>query len=105
MTTCVFCGNEATFVDEDSDLNTNLLPAMCYTCNQAFNSGFERGYIEGKRSTAGLMQMINQKQLFQLYRAMTGKSVYVQEITVPAMPEQRWQAARVRDYAFMQEVR
>ena len=49
--------------------------------------------------------MINQKQLFELYRAMTGKSVYVQDQEVPAMPEQKWQVSRVQEYAFMQEVR
>ena len=36
MTDCVFCGNEAVFVDGD--------PKMCYTCNEAWNSGFEYGY-------------------------------------------------------------
>jgi hypothetical protein len=48
--------------------------------------------------------MINQPALFQLYRAMTGKSVYVQENTVPAMPEQRYQVSRVQEYVFMQEI-
>jgi len=49
--------------------------------------------------------MINQKQLSELYRAMTGKSMYIQENAVPAMPEQRWQPARVQEYGFMDEVR
>ena len=50
--------------------------------------------------------MIDQKHLFALYRQMTGGStVYVPRQEIPAMPEQRWQAARVQEYAFMQEVK
>ena len=48
--------------------------------------------------------MINQKQLFELYRQMTGKSVYVQEQEVPAMPEQKWQVSRVQEYQFITEM-
>jgi hypothetical protein len=43
--------------------------------------------------------MLNQKQLSELYRQMTGSTVY-QVKALPAV-EDRWQRAKVQEYAFM----
>jgi hypothetical protein len=44
--------------------------------------------------------MTNQPQLYQLYRQMTGRTLY-QVKPVPAMPEQVWQESRIKEYAFI----
>ena len=50
--------------------------------------------------------MINQSQLFQLYRQMTGGStVYVPKALPADVPKQRYQISRIEEYAFMQEVK
>jgi len=46
--------------------------------------------------------MINQKQLSELYRAMTGSTVH--QVKPDPVQQDRWQRARVQEYAFMQEV-
>jgi len=42
--------------------------------------------------------MINQQSLFQLYRQMTGSTVY-EYSGIPGTQE-RWQRARIEEYAF-----
>ena len=42
--------------------------------------------------------MINQKQLSELYRAMTGRTVY--QIKADPVVQERWQRARTTEYAF-----
>lgn len=49
--------------------------------------------------------MINRTQLFQMYRQMTGSTVYVPKALPADVPKQRYQISRIEEYAFMQEVK
>jgi hypothetical protein len=46
--------------------------------------------------------MINQSVLFQLYRQMTGSTVH--QVKPDPIVQERWQRAKVQEYAFRQEM-
>jgi hypothetical protein len=46
--------------------------------------------------------MINQPTLFQLYRQMTGRTEY--QVKPDPVTQERWQRAKVQEYAFRQEM-